>query len=95
MEVNVKDSFTIELLKTNHTILNVIRWAINEFESVYDVELIGYTIPHPMEERAIMKIQLKREEEQTEDAILSILRRGITAVEEVFNNLEEKLSTAA
>ncbi|KAI5167436.1 DNA-directed RNA polymerases I and III subunit RPAC2 [Nematocida sp. AWRm78] len=95
MEVNVKDSFTIELLKTNHTILNVIRWAINEFESVYDVELIGYTIPHPMEERAIMKIQLKHEEEQTEDAILSILRRGITAAEDVFNNLEEKLSTAA
>ncbi|OAG30052.1 hypothetical protein NEIG_01085 [Nematocida sp. ERTm5] len=95
MEVNVKDSFTIELLKTNHTILNVIRWAINEFESVYDVELIGYTIPHPMEERAIMKIQLKHEEEQTEDAILSILRRGITAAEDVFNNLEEKLPTAA
>ncbi|KAI5134007.1 DNA-directed RNA polymerases I and III subunit RPAC2 [Nematocida ausubeli] len=94
MEVHVKDSYTIEILKANHTILNVVRWSISEFEAESEIELIGYTIPHPMEERAILKIQLKNEKEQTEAAILSILQRGISFAEKLFKTLEEKIDAA-
>ncbi|KAI5190370.1 DNA-directed RNA polymerases I and III subunit RPAC2 [Nematocida minor] len=91
MEVGVRDNYTIEILKTNHTVLNIVRWAIEKFEEEYEIDLIGYTIPHPMETRALMKIQLKKEEEQTKSAILSIFKRGIAASNRVLSQIEESI----
>lgn len=88
MKVAVKDSYTIEVDQANHTILNIIRWAIEEFERDYEVDLIGYTIPHPMETRGLIKIQLKREEDQTKKTILSIFKRGITASKSIITRIE-------
>lgn len=92
MQVSVKDSYTIEVLQTNHTLLNIIRWAIEEFESEYEIDLIGYTIPHPMETKGLVKIQLRREEDQKKEVILSIFKRGIEASKAVIHRIEKGLT---
>ncbi|KAH9386821.1 DNA-directed RNA polymerases I and III subunit RPAC2 [Nematocida major] len=91
MEVHAKDEYTIEVLKTNHTVLNLVRWAIGQFESVHEVDLVGYTIPHPMEERALMKIQLKKEESQTREAIMDVFRRGVAATQSVIDKIQAEM----
>ncbi|KAI5187207.1 DNA-directed RNA polymerases I and III subunit RPAC2 [Nematocida homosporus] len=95
MRVKATDEFTIEILGEKHTLLNLIRWCIYKFESVYEIELVGYTIPHPMEDKAIMKIQLKDSTNQTKKHILDVFQRGIESAQQITHHLSTLIVRAA
>lgn len=38
----------------DHTLANALRWMVSQDE---DVELVGYSIPHPSEPNVVMRIQ--------------------------------------
>ncbi|OAG31249.1 DNA-directed RNA polymerases I and III subunit RPAC2 [Nematocida displodere] len=88
MRVQALDEYTIEVLGEKHTLLNLIRWSICEFEKTRKIELVGYTIPHPMEDRAIVKIQLQNEQYQTKQEIMEVLIRGIETALEVVSRID-------
>jgi len=88
MRVKALDDFSIEVLGEKHTTLNLIRFCIASFEREQEVELVGYTIPHPMEDKAVIKIQLKSEEKQTQKEILGVFKRGIEVSQDIINRIE-------
>lgn len=94
MRVKALNAYTLEILGEKHTILNLLRWSILEFEKEQEIELVGYTIPHPMEDKAIMKIQLQKEK-QTQKEILDVLRRGIISARRVITALQENRTISA
>lgn len=90
MRVKALNAYTLEILGEKHTILNLLRWSILEFEKEQEIELVGYTIPHPMEDKAIMKIQLQKEG-QTQKDILDVLRRGILSARRIISALQQNM----
>ncbi|EJW05250.1 hypothetical protein EDEG_00715 [Edhazardia aedis USNM 41457] len=52
----INDS-TVEVIDEDHTLLNPLRYMITKNDHV---ELVGYSIPHPSERKAQLKIQLKK-----------------------------------
>ncbi|KAI5179999.1 DNA-directed RNA polymerases I and III subunit RPAC2 [Nematocida sp. AWRm80] len=88
--MKVIDEYTIEIFNHKHTTLNIIRWCINAFDSE-TVALVGYTIPHPMEDKAVFKIQLKDENRQSKKEIVCVLRRGILASKKILEKIEKSI----
>ncbi|KAI5190602.1 DNA-directed RNA polymerases I and III subunit RPAC2 [Nematocida sp. AWRm77] len=83
MRVKAINDYTVEVLGEKHTLLNLIRWSIANFEKEREIELVGYTIPHPMEDKALVKIQLKDAAFQTKKEILGVFQRGVEASQRV------------
>lgn len=87
MRVKAIDNYTLEVLGEKHTLLNLIRWCITRFETVHEIELVGYTIPHPMEDKAVVKIQLVEKDSQEKGEILKVFQRGIEAAQKILKTL--------
>lgn len=87
MRVRAVDDYTVEVIGEKHTVLNLVRWCIVQFEADRAVELVGYTIPHPMEDKALVKIQLRDERWQTPKEILGVFLRGIESSQKLTAHL--------
>ena len=87
MRIKALDEYTIEVRGEKHTLLNMILHCIREYETEQKIELVGYTIPHPMEDKAIVKIQLQHSE-QTKEQILGVYRRGIVSAIKIVESTQ-------
>lgn len=56
-----------------------------------DVEMCGYTIPHPMEDLIHMRVQVRDNGKKTAD---EALEQGLTSLEHVCDKLTEKITAA-
>ncbi|KAI5171474.1 DNA-directed RNA polymerases I and III subunit RPAC2 [Nematocida sp. LUAm3] len=92
MKVIPVDEYSLEIKEEKHTLLNLIRWSILTFEHHVDVELVGYSIPHPMEDTAIMKIQLKDEKLQSKKEIVNVLLRGVENARKVVERCAQHIT---
>lgn len=90
MHVKARDNYTVEITNEGHTLLNILRWSIDRFNS--DIELVGYTIPHPMEDRAILRVQFKEAGRQSKEEVLKKVREGLEIVEGVIASIIEKVA---
>lgn len=84
-KVEAVSPYQISISGEDHTLLNVLKYVINKKYS--EVELCGYTIPHPSEDVAIFKVQFQKEESQREENIYSVLVGGLACIEEIGQKL--------
>jgi len=91
MRVKVRDEYTLEIQGESHSLLNILRWAIGELDEDDRIELVGYTIPHPMEDLSVLRIQFANPEDQTRENLLDSLRKGLDSTRKVLSRLEQSL----
>jgi DNA-directed RNA polymerases I and III subunit RPAC2 len=94
MRVKVRDAYTLEIRGESHGLLNILRWTIGEFDENNRIELVGYTIPHPMEDLSILRIQFTNPEDQTGENLLNSLRKGLDSTRKVLSRLEQSLGAS-
>ena len=79
-------SFQIE--QEDHTLGNALRYFLNKNP---DVELCGYTIPHPSETKMNIRIQTW---EDTQTSAYDALRKGLDDLMEACDVVTKKFETA-
>lgn len=67
---------TVKIPNQDHTVMNPLRYFIQRNNK--DVELVGYTIPHPAEKCAVLKIQYKKNGNIKETVI-----KGLSDIEDL------------
>lgn len=78
----------IRIPNQDHTVMNPLRYFIQRNNK--NVELVGYSIPHPAEKCAELKIQFNSEEGNIKEAVID----GLLNVESLCLRLLEALETA-
>ena len=63
--VNILNDVSLCVANEDHTVMNVLRWAISNNWSGEKVEFCGYNIPHPSEKVSHLSIQFEDREKQT------------------------------
>lgn len=91
MRIRVKDEYSVEIRGESHTLLNILRWAIGEFDKHREIELIGYTIPHPMEDLSLFRIQFADPKLQTKENLLKHLKSGLDCTIALLDGINNKL----
>ncbi|KAL0265600.1 UNVERIFIED_CONTAM: hypothetical protein PYX00_011313 [Menopon gallinae] len=89
--LETKSAYQISIGGEDHTLLNVLRYAVNKKCS--DVELCGYTIPHPSESTAIFRVQFKSQHQQTADNVYKTLADALEYVDAIGERLMSEVST--
>ncbi|KAI9890870.1 MAG: RNA polymerase subunit AC19 [Vezdaea aestivalis] len=79
------DSASFEILGEDHTLGNCLRWIIMKNP---DVELCGYSIPHPAEKKLNIRIQM------IEGNALDALEKGFQDLEDLCGVVLEKFQEA-
>lgn len=71
----------------DHTIMNPLRYIIQR--NCADVSIVGYSIPHPAEKKAELKMQFKREK-SIRDVTINGLKDLIRIGEVIITKLDEE-----
>ncbi|KAH9410586.1 putative RNA polymerase Rpb3/Rpb11 [Ordospora pajunii] len=85
--IRIVNDHTIEIDSEDHTMMNPLRWCISRNFSGNNVELVGYTIPHPSDNVARLSVQFNNEEIQKPHTILDKIAQELQSMEAIGNKL--------
>lgn len=89
--LETRSEYQVAIADEDHTLLNILRYAVNKRCS--DIELCGYTVPHPSENVAVFRVQFKNPQQQTSDSVYKTLVDGLEYVHAIGEKLLSEVST--
>ncbi|KAF7684256.1 putative DNA-directed RNA polymerases I and III subunit RPAC2 [Astathelohania contejeani] len=89
--VNITSNYMVEFKYEGHTIMNLLRWAISMNFTGEEVDLCGYTIPHPTDQTSSLRIQFKDEDKQNPENLVKKITEGLECIELIGKKLLEDL----
>ncbi|EPR78512.1 polymerase subunit AC19 [Spraguea lophii 42_110] len=87
-KIKVLDEYTFSITDEDHTLMNPLQWSISQDKSV---DICGYTIPHPSENIATLRIQFKDENRQNKTEKKDTLIEGCDRLERIINEMMKQL----
>lgn len=89
--IQIINDLTISVEKEDHTIMNPLKHMICVYKKD-DVDFCGYTIPHPSENKVHITVQIKDQEKQNVQRVVSVVDEGIEMLKDVAKNILDKFS---
>ncbi|ADM12544.1 DNA-directed RNA polymerase I and III subunit AC19 [Encephalitozoon intestinalis ATCC 50506] len=89
--IRILNTQTIQVEKEDHTIMNPLRWCISKNFYGENVELVGYTIPHPSDDASNLTIQFSNESSQTPPNLFKKMMEGLECMEAIGRKMESEI----
>lgn len=89
-KVQAINKYQISVYQEDHTLLNVLSYAVEK--SCDDIDICGYTIPHPLESKAIFRVQFKDEKKQNSENAFGAMVVGLDFISQIGEKLLESVS---
>lgn len=93
-KIEIIDEYSLKVNGEDHTMMNVLRWAIASNWVGDNVEFCGYTIPHPSEKAAHLNVQFENKSLQTPRNVLKKAYEGLECVEAIATRVLDMLNEA-
>ncbi|KAK1348190.1 putative Rpb3/Rpb11-like subunit of RNA polymerase [Hamiltosporidium tvaerminnensis] len=84
------NNFTLSIHNEDHTLMNALRYTIQLCSP--EVDIVGYTIPHPSEQISNLRIQYTEENDQNISNMAHTVKNGLTSLENIIVKIFDKIS---
>lgn len=85
--VKIIDEISVEIKEEDHTLMNVLKWAISNNWCSQKVEFCGYNVPHPSDELVHLSVQFEDEAVQSPENVMHAIAEGLDSVEACCSNI--------